>query len=86
MGTLGMRMAGDREEISIAEVQCNAGNSRQPQSSDHTSHQQQLCMVPLLLLPLDGSSSIIFILYALEIFFVQSVSGYFSFLLSCFFF
>lgn len=42
-------------------------------------------MVLLLLLPLDGSSSIIIILYALENFFVHLVSGYFSFLFSCFF-
>ena len=58
---------------------------RQPQNSDHTSH-QQVCKVLLLLLPLDGSSRLIIILYALEIFFVQLVSAYFSFLLSCFFF
>lgn len=58
---------------------------RQPQNSDHTSH-QQVCTVPLLLLPLDGSSRIIIIPYALEIFFVQLVSGYFSFLPSCFLF
>ena len=42
--------------------------------------------MPLLLLPLDASSSVIIILYALEIFFVQLVSGYFSFLFSCLFF
>ena len=58
---------------------------RQPQNSDHTSH-QQVCTVPLLLLPLDGSFRLIIILYALEIFFVQLVSAYFSFLLSLFFY
>lgn len=54
----------------------------QPRDLDNTNH-QKVCMVFLLLLPLDGSSYIIITLYALENLFVHLESGYISFLFSC---